>query len=129
MRNDHPEGHGVKACLEAPSPDGQCWFPEGDNMRAALLENGMKAEGHGTKVGWRLYPERAACPEGYGWRPRPENATCPEASYPERAACPEASYPYGNGWRAFFPEGDHVRSARLEGEGVRNVVEWCADIN
>ena len=80
-------------------------------MRVALLENGMKAEGHGT----RLYPERAVwpeafCPEGYGWRPRPE-----------RAACPEASYPYGHGWRAFFPEGDHVRSARLE--GVRNVVE------
>ena len=123
MRNDHPKGYGVKACVEASSPDGQCWFPEDDHMRVVLLENGVKAEGHGTKVGWRLYPEMAAWPEafypeGYSWWPRPESA-----------ACPEASYPYGNGWKAFFPEGDHVRSAHLEGEGVRNVVEWCADIN
>ena len=70
MRNDHPEGHGVKACLETSYPDGQCWFPEGDHMRAALLENGMKAEGHGTKVGWRPYPERAACPDSGRWQRR-----------------------------------------------------------
>ena len=123
MRDAHPEGHGLKPCLEASYPDGQCWFPEGDHMRVALLENGMKAEGHDTKVGWRLYPEKAFCPEafcprGYSWRSRPE-----------RAACPEASYLYGNGWRAFFRKGDHVRSASLEGQGVRNMVEWCADIN
>ena len=141
VRNAHSESYGLKVCLEASYLDGQCWFPEGDHMRVALLENGMKAE---AKAGWRPYLDRAAwpepfcpdqfpkgkhmraalpeskemkaaCPEGYGWRP------CPE-----RAACPEASYSYGNGWRAFFSEGDHVRSARLEGQGVRNVVEWCA---
>ena len=98
MRNVHHEAHDLKPCVVS-CPDGHGWFPEGDHMRAALLEKGIKAEGHGTRTGWRPCSERISCLEGFcpdrhGWFPEGLRAALPE-SQDMKADCPE-----GHGWRA-----------------------------